>query len=358
MAKASRAQQELWAKQQESKIAERNAAADEKRSRAEADRIRAEGEAAAARARADADRIAAQERADAAKAKRDREAKGQSLGERAYQVGSNVGSYAAGGVAGHVGAHFINKQYTKAVQAKAKELNALAAKAEKIMSTPPPKVAPPPKQKAKGKVSKVPAAIATTPKIDPITKARLGGVVSAANKLQLTKVKGPMALPLAGALMAEGIFSRFYMAPNAKTEGEREAFQQIGNASMAAAVAMPVTRHVQNQTLSKIPSATAIQTIETAKRLAGKQAAEKAAGSTVGSLLRSKMFARAGGVGLGIAAVGYALSQTETGKKVASDAMAYVKSFTRRDPETGKNVQVKGHYRHLQTVRREKWRAK
>lgn len=353
----TKAQQAAWAAQQKAVAAEKQAKADAARSAAEAKRVEAETKRIKAAADARARETDATERAAAAAHKRKMEESGRTVGERVWQIGSNIGTYAAGVGGGYLAARGLSKKQEIAVKASAQHLDRLASDARKVIADARKNTPPPPKRGARtsakivaGKMPPKAKPPVTAPRLDAIAKAQLGNIAASAKDLKLMKLRAPMGAPLlvGAALVVEGAFSRFYMADRAKTDGEREAWNVIGNVSMAAGATIPVKSYANGTGIAKSWSTTSASShamIKTAAQLGTKPVAA--------AVIPKSLKIGGGLVGTALA-IGYAASQTEAGKKAIGDITAWVKGFTRQDPRTGKIETVKPHYR---TIRREKWRA-
>jgi hypothetical protein len=206
----------------------------------------AESSARAAELTAQKQLVEAQSKAAERQVAINREAAGRTTGERAWQLGVNVVMPLAGVAVGHKVAKSIEKRHIAALAAKAKQVQSLGNSASKLLA------------------SKMPRQL---------MKSKLAGIVSTADKLQLSKVRGPVGLVPAALLLGEGAFSRFVLAKQVENESAREALRAVGTASAFAATNLVGERMIQNRTLAKVPQSTAFAAIEAARAKAGPVAA-------------------------------------------------------------------------------------
>jgi hypothetical protein len=305
---------------------------------AETRRTQAEAEVGRVKAAADKERRADEAAAEQRKHQREVESKGKSWGERGYQTVISVGAPVAGIAVGHKVAKALEARHVAHIASTKTQMSSLGSKARELMK---------------------PAVVKS---MQPrVHAAQVAGVVSAADKLKLTKVKGPLGLVPAALLLGEGMFSRYVLANQVESEGAKEALRAVGTASVFAATNLVGERAVHNATLKIMPAATDVASIQAVRKLAGKQTVAAAVGPTatekaIAALPSKAKFAaavvskspmlrvgvKAGGVIGGLAALGYVASQTEVAKK----AFATVKGFWRTS-DTGKTSFVHQHERRL-----------
>lgn len=237
-----------------SEAAARSAEAEAKRVAAEAsarvEAARIEGERqqrAANERREEADRQERErvrtEKAAADKAKREAD---QAKAREAlpWQVAASVAALPLGIATGVVGAKLIDSRHQAAIAGRSKELAALGKDAGKLLAKVPDKGA-------------IPRAL----------KANLGGVVVAADKLGLGRLKGPVGMVPAALLLAEAAYTRFAGAPLVDDERIKAGLNGIATASVFAATNLVGERMVQNATPKALPSATALAKIEAARNI-------------------------------------------------------------------------------------------
>lgn len=164
--------------------------------------------------------------------------------ERGYQLAINAGAPLVGMAAGHLAAKSLTKKALVAQVAKNKALTDLAGTLKSA-------------GRGKAAMAKAAAAVAT------------------ADRLGLLK-RGPVGIPLAGVMLAEGAFARFVLADKAPNETAREAIRAVGTTSLFAATTLVGNRLVQNANTSRLPKAAAVAAIEAARSTSG--AATMAAG--------------------------------------------------------------------------------
>lgn len=157
--------------------------------------------------------------------------------ERMYQLGINAGAPVAGMAIGHVVAKSLARKALVAQTAKNKAITDLAATLSRA---------------GRGKAALVKAAAA----------------VATADKLGLLR-RGPLGVPLAGVMLADGAFARFVLANNVENETAREAIRAVGTTSLFAATTLVGNRLVQNANVAKLPSAKAVAAIEAARMSSG-----------------------------------------------------------------------------------------
>lgn len=205
--------------------------------KAQAEAQRADAEARSAEARVKA--IEAE--AKAAKQKSDAENAGVN---RATQVAMNVGAAAAGVGIGHAVAAKIERRQLATMEARATQAKAIGAEARKVVG----KGVKPGKAGA-GQV------------------AKLQGVVNAANKLDIGKVKGPKGLAAAGVLLAEAAISRFVVAPQLENETAREAVNSVATLGVFGATTILGERAIANATPKNLPAGKDLVAIEQARAI-------------------------------------------------------------------------------------------
>jgi hypothetical protein len=230
-------------------MAKRSSKAREAEANARAAEANAAALAAQAQAGVERERIAAQREstriaADAAKRKEDAD---NSPLQRAYHIGLNVVAPIAGMAAGHKVAKHIEARHVQSMQAVAQQVASLAKEARKAVS-------------ASG------------------AKHVLPGIVKAANALKYTKMTGPLGLPTAALLLAEGAYTRFGLAPEVEKDSPAaaETLRSIGTASTFAATSIVGARWLQNRSPTTVPNGRDVAAIENAKAMAPK--ARKLAG--------------------------------------------------------------------------------
>ena len=235
----------------EAEAAAQRAAAD-----AEARKAEAQAKTAAAQAEAEVNRMRAQAEAqrikveaDAAKRRSDAEeaarqaAEARAPVERAYQLGINVGAPVLGYVAGVQLAKNLGAKHAKGVEAANKQLKALGTQIAK--------------------------AIPKTGKPTPLTIAKLSGMVSSADMLRLASRPRAIGYEAAGIILAEGMFSRFVLGPQAETVSPvaGEAVRAVGTVSIFAGSTMLAKRGLANATTAALPDAKAVAAVEAARGL-------------------------------------------------------------------------------------------
>lgn len=196
------------------------------------------------------ERAAENRRADEAK-KRDAEAKNAAAAVP-FQIGATVVAMPAGVYIGHKMAASIEKRHVAAMTAANKELASLAGEGRRVISQ---------IDKAGGRAGKV-------------SQAKLSGIVTAAEKLGLGKTKGPIGFAPVAMILAEAAMVRFGLAPQIKDERAKAVVNSTVSLSLFAATNLVGDRLVQNATLKALPAAKDIATIETAKKLLGKDGAK------------------------------------------------------------------------------------
>ena len=340
------------------------AKAEEARSRADAQRLQAEALAEEARARtarlkAQGDleqaRLAAQTRADedkrareaareaaaAAKAAKEAEA-AQQARERMYQVGVQAAAVVGGVWAGKKLAKGIEARHVVHLNAIAPQVQSVGYQAQQLLKG--------------GKGGHINAA----------TRNKLAGLVTAADRAGLTRIKGPVGAVMGGILIGEALFARAFVAPNLENATAREAVNQLSTASLFAATNLIGTRMLQNRTLAKLPPVKGIASIESARQVAGMapgpvraaqagvarvtNAARTSASVRSGILsavgqqplaVAKRVAVRAGGIGA-IAAIGFAAAQTDTGRR----AVQWVTGHWRTNAD-GRTSYVHPHQRRI-----------
>jgi hypothetical protein len=314
-------------------------------SAAQLERTRVEGQLAAAAA----ERQAA---ADAAKAVREERARAEAEAtkawERGYQTAVQVGAVGLGAYGGHKLAHRIEARHVTHLAAVAPQLSSLGTKTERLLRP--------------GRGGAISAA----------SRTKLAGIVTAADRAGLTRIRGPLGAVTAGLLLSEGLFSRFVVAPQLQesSPATAEIARQASTASIFAASTLIGERMLQNRTLAKLPPTKGIASIEAARRVVGtappavatgtvraaqRTMAKLQAATSTAAMVRSgvlnavgganvatarRLGARAGALGT-VAALGIAAVQTEAAQSAwawvtghyrtgANGRTAYVQPYQRR----------------------------
>lgn len=212
--------------------------------KAEADRVEAERrerEDREKREHAAIEKKAQDERdAAAAQVKAERDAK-----ERNIKTAMTVAFPVVGALIGHKIASGITKADHASIEARKINLATIARETEKT---------------AKSFVTAKGAA-------KTALKKQLVGAVAAADRLQLTKTKGPLGWQIAGLFLAEGAFSRFVAAPQVDNPIAKEALLQVSSASFFAASSLMGERAIANRTPTVQPVAKDLASIEKARTL-------------------------------------------------------------------------------------------
>ena len=319
------------------------------RTRQETLRLRQQGEQEAARAAAKtraeeearARQAAKEERAAAKEAREAAEA--QQAKERLYQVGVQVAAIAGGVYAGHKLAAKIERRHVAHINALAPQVASVGDQAQQLL---------------KGN---------KTGHVNAAARAKLGGLVRAADRAGLTRIKGPVGVVMGGMLIAEAVVARTMIAPNLDNPTAREAVNQLSTLSAFAATSLIGERMLQNRTLAKLPSVRGLAAIESARAVAGVAAhapvrAAQAGAASVRNAARTAQAVRSGVLGAvgqtnlatarrlavrggvlgGVAALGFAAAQTETGRA----AVAWVKGHFRTD-SAGRTSYVAPHQRRI-----------
>lgn len=234
--KAEKARSEAAATEATAKAKREEAAAEAERARVETERVKAEAEK---------ERIAgeAQKRKDEAAAEKVRQA-GEER-QQAIKTGLNIAFPLAGAAIGHKIASSVKATEAASVASRAANLAKLAKDVDKSLKA---------FEKGKGAAK-------------TIAKKQLIGSVATADKLALTKTKGPWAALIAGMLVAEGGFSRFVAAPNVKNEVAKEALMQASSASLFAATTLLGERGLARALPTSGPNAAHLASIEKARAL-------------------------------------------------------------------------------------------
>lgn len=206
-------------------------------SKAQADAQRADAEARAAEAKVkqiEAEGRAAKEKADAENASVN----------RATQVAMNVGAAGLGVYAGHKIASRIENRHETFMSKQVAAAKQVGNEARKTI--------------AKG----VKAGKAGAGQV-----AKLQGIVAAADKLQVGKIKGPRGGIAAGVLLAEAAISRFVIAPNLENETAREAVNSVATLGVFGATTILSERAIANATPQVLPSGKDMAAIEAARSI-------------------------------------------------------------------------------------------
>lgn len=279
--------QEKMRRDAEQATASQAAAAKEAEARAETERTRAEAlKAEASIKKAEADRVEAERKeredrekreyeareagikaerdATAAKVKAEREAT-----ERNIKTGLTVAFPVAGALLGHKIASGITKADHASIEARKANLATIAKETDKA---------------AKSFVAAKGAA-------KTALKKQLLGSVAAADKLQLTRTKGPLGWQIAGLFLVEGAFSRFVAAPQVDNPIAKEALLQVSSASFFAASSLMGERAIANRTPTVQPAAKDLASIERARTLTAP--AGKAAQTVTGNVYKQALQATA-----------------------------------------------------------------
>jgi hypothetical protein len=263
-------------------------------------------------------------------------------------AGMQLGAIAGGIGIGKLAAGYIEKRHIKHLAAVAPQLQSLGTQAQRGLKP--------------GKGGTYSAA----------QRNKLAGIVSAADRAKLTRIKGPLGGIMAAGLIADALVIRQFVAPNVKDETAQQALVQFANAQGIGALSMLTLRSVQNRTLEKLPplrgaaaiesarrvvnaapSPTAVNTVAAARRtMAAAQRATSTAGavqrgvlSAVGAqpLATARRLAVRGGAVGAVAALGFAAANTDTGRR----AWAAVSGYWRADPNTGRQAYVPPHTRRV-----------
>lgn len=354
---------------------------------AETERIRAQAAAAAAAAALEQTRIQAQIQAEqreaasreaAAKAARDRREAdrlaAQQARERLYQVGIQVTAMGAGAVLGKRLATGIERRHIAHLNARAPQLAQVGYQAQQLL-----------KAGANGYISQA-------------QRSQLAGLVRAADRAGLTRIRGPLGVAMGGLLVGEALFARMVVAPNLDNPTAREAVNQLSTLSIFAATNLIGTRLMQNRTLGTytlkqspisrllrmpapkpqtltFPNIKAIGAIESARAVVNQRVPQAAADTvqaartaatrvtaatrTVGAVRSGVMGAlsspgvqtartviargaRYGLAGVGLATLGYVASQSSAGQQ----AIGWVRGFWRTNP-SGQTSYVQPHRRSV-----------
>lgn len=271
-AEAARAEAEA-----RSRAAEADAKARAAEAEARASEARARTEAAEAERRAKADVLAADEKVRAEKAEHERQL-------APFKTGVAVAAPVVGIGVGAVLSKVIEARHAAALQAAAPELTKIAASVDKVTA-----------KVGKGKVAAT-------------TIAKLEGALAAVDKLGLTRIKGPVGVPMAAALLAEAAYTRFGLAPTMEDGKAKAAVQAASTASVFVATTMVGERVMHNATLAHLPDVRAVASVERARAIV---AAAKPATAIAG--VTSKALAVAGKVALPLAAVGAVVEAVKGG---------------------------------------------
>lgn len=206
-------------------------------SKAQADAQRADAEARAAEAKVkqiEAEGKAAKEKADA-----------ENAGvNRATQIAMNVGAAGLGVAAGHKIASRVENRHSVFMEQQVAAAKQVGNEARKTIS--------------RG----VKAGKAGAGQI-----AKLQGIVTAADKLQVGKIKGPRGGIAAGVLLAEAAISRFVIAPNLENETAREAVNSVATLGVFGATTILSERAIANATPQVLPSGKDMAAIEAARSI-------------------------------------------------------------------------------------------
>ena len=313
------------------------------RARAETARLKAAGDVEQARVKAqikaDEDKRAREAAKDAAKAAREaREAaEAQQTRERAYQVGMQIAAVGGGVALGHRLAHSIEKRHVAHLKAITPQTAAVGYQAQQLLKG------------GKGGV------------VNAAARTKLAGLVTAADRAGLTKIRGPVGAVMGGILITEAMIARMLIAPNVDNATVKEAINQVSTGSLFAATSLIGQRLLQNRTLAALPPVKGIAAIESARAVAGMSAhapvrAAQAGAAGVRNAARTAQAVRSGVLGAvgqtnlatarrlavrggvlgGVAALGFAAAQTETGRA----AVAWVKGHFRT--ELGRPYELRG----------------
>ncbi len=228
--------------------AARLSAAEAKKAAAEA--ARRQADAAVERAKADAAARAAEsalklKRFEAEQAKEARAAKkadeANSLGAKAWNITLALGGPAVGILIGHKMAKRIETRHVETMKARRTAAQSLARAANSAASS----------------------RAATQ-------AAKLRGIVRTGDRLKIGSVRGPLGLATAGLLLAEGAFSRYYVAPQMRKDGSpaaADAFSTMGTASLFAATNLVGERMMHNATPPVVPAAHNLAAVEAAREM-------------------------------------------------------------------------------------------
>lgn len=249
----------------------RRAEADAAARAAEAEARKAAAEAEAARAKAEADAKAAEAaerkaKIDAEAADRDAKIKREADARPVTLVMSAAAPF-AGMLAGHKLASHIEKRHAARLAKVGPELEALAGEVGRAL-------------KGKSGINgKLPNSVIT----------KLGSVVTAADRLGLTRIRGPVtvaALFYGGVFLGEGAVSRFVLADNYDDPIMKEGFRSLGTTSAFAATSLVAERMLHNATMTELPSAKDLAMVEQARALSSGAKVAKSAVSSAGKIAR------------------------------------------------------------------------
>lgn len=236
------------------RAAERDAKSKADADRAAAEKTEAEAKIKAEAARVETERIKAEteaKRLEAEGKKRADEAveadkrRADADRQQAIKTGLNIAFPLAGAFVGHKVANSVAAKEAVSVAARAGNLAVLAKDVDKTLKT---------FDKARGAAKTV-------------AKKSLAGSVAAADKLALTRTKGPWAGIIAGMLVAEGAFSRFVAAPNVENPVAKEALMQASSASLFAATTLLGERGLARSLPTAGPNAAHLASIEKARAI-------------------------------------------------------------------------------------------
>ena len=255
--------------------------------KANADARKAEADAAARAAEAEARKAAAE--AEAARAKAEADAKAAEAAERKAKIDAEAADRAAkikreadarwvtlplsaaapfGGMwAGHWQASRIEQRHAAHLTEAGPRLKALA-------------------DEVKGALKGVSTVEG---KLPSQVLSKLGSVVTAADRLGLTRIRGPVtgtAVLWAGALLGEGAVSRFVLADKYDDPILREGFRSLGTASAFAATSLVAERLLHNATMTNLPAARDLALVEHARTLVSEAKLARSSVSTAGKIAR------------------------------------------------------------------------
>jgi hypothetical protein len=326
----------------------------EARRTAEAQAKASEAEAKAELARAQTEIIRAQAAAEqarlaaAAKAADDKRAAERAAAdaarqtyERIYQSAAPVTALVTGLGVGAWKAHGIDKKHQAYLKVARPELTALGTQAQRLMRP--------------GRGGQLSAT----------TRTKLSALVRTADRIGLTKARGPIGVLAAGAFLAEGLVTRA-LATNLPSREGQEVANFIGMGLMSAGAGVLATRALQRASPKALPAAKPLAAIEAARQLANvapapvqatqramqrtTRAVQSAAAvrsgvlSAIGSqpLAAARRVAVRGGVLGAVAALGFAAAQTSTGQAVTQ----WVRGHMRTDAN-GRTAYVRPHERRV-----------
>lgn len=225
----------------------RKAQAEAKKAEADAAARRAEAEARAieAKAKAEAARAETERQAEQARLQREKEKASEAAAQRRADAkrdvewiatGAQVFAMGVGMYAGHKLAHGVDARHAASIKAKSGELTRLGNQISNI-------------------------------KPGPKSVVALKQTAVAADKMRLTKVKGPLGLGLAAALVAEAAVARLVVAPGQEDSPMAQAITNaVATGSTMAAIGLVGTQAINRATPAAVPDAVAMAQVEAARK--------------------------------------------------------------------------------------------